>query len=192
MERLNRENVYLKQQLADLSLCPSDMECKNLPFPCIKCNFNYSCIYGKEMQVTCNSNVACNVSHSLSGFIRQLQRKLFRFLQGIREFQRPMICRYCWQTEPWEQHCMLKDSCNSAKQYYMWVIRISLPHKANSKLFFCFFFLLCRSNCSVQSDLLCLGNRTFQKQLKCNWTHGYKWTTALFISITLGGFGADR
>lgn len=49
-----------------------------------------------------------------------------------------------------------------------------------------------RSNCSVQSDLLCLGNRSFQKQLKCNWTHGYKWTTALLISITLGGFGADR
>lgn len=41
--------------------------------------------------------------------------------QGVREFQRPMICRYCWQTEPWEQQCTLKDSCNSAKQYYMWV-----------------------------------------------------------------------
>lgn len=44
----------------------------------------------------------------------------------------------------------------------------------------------------MHSDLLCLGNRTFQKRLRCNWTQGYKWTTALFISITLGGFGADR
>lgn len=30
------------------------------------------------------------------------------------------------------------------------------------------------------------------KQKKCNWTGGYKWSTALALSITLGGFGADR
>ena len=29
-------------------------------------------------------------------------------------------------------------------------------------------------------------------QRECNWTSGYKWTTALALSITLGGFGADR
>lgn len=30
------------------------------------------------------------------------------------------------------------------------------------------------------------------KQKKCNWTGGYKWSTAMALSITLGGFGADR
>lgn len=132
----------------DLSSCPSDVECKHLPFPCIKCSFDYSCIYGKEQMVTCNANtnVACN---------------------GQKEFQRSMICRYCWQTEHWEHTCVLKDGCNSANQFYI-------------------------ANCSVQPDLLCLGIRTFPKRLRCNWTHGYKWSTALFISITLGGFGADR
>lgn len=30
------------------------------------------------------------------------------------------------------------------------------------------------------------------KNLRCNWTGGYKWSTALILSITLGGFGADR
>uniref|UniRef100_A0A803T7Z9 TM2 domain-containing protein 3 n=1 Tax=Anolis carolinensis TaxID=28377 RepID=A0A803T7Z9_ANOCA len=36
------------------------------------------------------------------------------------------------------------------------------------------------------------GNRNFPKMLYCNWTGGYKWSTALALSITLGGFGADR
>lgn len=30
------------------------------------------------------------------------------------------------------------------------------------------------------------------KNLLCNWTVGYRWSTALILSITLGGFGADR
>lgn len=37
-----------------------------------------------------------------------------------------------------------------------------------------------------------LGHRTFKKKVRCNWTGGYKWSTALALSITLGGFGADR
>ncbi|XP_031627893.1 TM2 domain-containing protein almondex [Contarinia nasturtii] len=135
----------------ELSSCPNsgETECKQLPFPCIKCSFNLSCTYGKEYTVTCqviSQSVVCT---------------------GPKEFQRTMICRYCWQTEHWEHTCGLKDGCNSANQVYL-------------------------TNCSVQPDLLCLGARTFPKRLKCNWTHGYRWSTALFISITLGGFGADR
>ncbi|XDV28435.1 hypothetical protein PO909_031750, partial [Leuciscus waleckii] len=36
------------------------------------------------------------------------------------------------------------------------------------------------------------GKRVFLKRVFCNWTGGYKWSTALALSITLGGFGADR
>lgn len=53
-------------------------------------------------------------------------------------------------------------------------------------------FLFHRTNCTVRSDLLCLGKRNFQKRVQCNWTQGIKWSTALIISVTLGGFGADR
>lgn len=53
-------------------------------------------------------------------------------------------------------------------------------------------YLFFSSNCTVKSDVLCLGNRLFPKKLPCNWTSGYKWSTALVLSITLGGFGADR
>lgn len=130
------------QSQTDLSSCPSDVECKHLPFPCIKCSFDYSCIYGKEQIVTCNANtnVACNVSKNLS-FVHLICRKQcdislqfdliflydmwpwlcvhYYILQGQKEFQRSMICRYCWQTEHWEHSCVLKDSCNSANQFYM-------------------------------------------------------------------------
>ncbi|KAG5318315.1 AMX protein, partial [Pseudoatta argentina] len=48
------------------------------------------------------------------------------------------------------------------------------------------------TNCTVNNDILCLGRRKFMKNLPCNWTVGYRWSTALILSITLGGFGADR
>lgn len=49
-----------------------------------------------------------------------------------------------------------------------------------------------RSNCTINSDILCLGRRKFLKRLRCNWTGGHRWSTALILSITLGGFGIDR
>lgn len=39
---------------------------------------------------------------------------------------------------------------------------------------------------------MCLGRRAFYKNVKCDWTNGYSWSTAMFLSITLGGFGIDR
>lgn len=56
------------QNPTDLSSCPSDVECKQLPFPCIQCNYDKSCIYGKELMVTCNANpnVMCIVSWFIS------------------------------------------------------------------------------------------------------------------------------
>lgn len=89
---------------------------------------------------------------------------------GKESFQKEYICRYCYQTEHWEHQCHLKNSCSSVaspQQYY-------------------------KTNCTVNSNILCLGKRKFMKKLQCNWTVGYRWSTALILSITLGGFGADR
>ncbi|XP_034936170.1 TM2 domain-containing protein almondex [Chelonus insularis] len=89
---------------------------------------------------------------------------------GDRSFTKQYICRYCYQTENWEHKCHLKNSCSSVAsplQYY-------------------------RTNCTVNNDIICLGRRKFMKNLRCNWTGGYRWSTALILSITLGGFGADR
>lgn len=132
-------------------LCPLDKEtpCERLQIPCIRCTYNFNCHYGRDMNITCEalSNVQC---------------------QGERTFQRQMNCRYCYQTELWQQNCEQHANCNSASDKFY------------------------RTNCTVHQDVLCLGNRSFTRNLRCNWTQGYKWSTALLISLTLGGFGADR
>ncbi|KAL0123720.1 hypothetical protein PUN28_005905 [Cardiocondyla obscurior] len=89
---------------------------------------------------------------------------------GEQTFLKKYMCRYCYQTDHWEHQCQQKNSCSSVaspQQYY-------------------------RTNCTVKDDILCLGRRMFMKNLPCNWTVGYRWSTALILSITLGGFGADR
>ncbi|XP_043482313.1 TM2 domain-containing protein almondex [Leptopilina heterotoma] len=89
---------------------------------------------------------------------------------GETTIEKTFMCRYCYQTEHWEHKCQQKNSCSSIaspQQYY-------------------------RTNCTVNSDVICLGRRTFLKNLPCNWTGGYRWSTAFILSITLGGFGADR
>ncbi|KAF2900721.1 hypothetical protein ILUMI_05462 [Ignelater luminosus] len=131
--------------------CATDIECNQLEPSCIKCDFNTNCIYGELMNVTCH--------------VGQVAK-----CKGEKHFHKSLICRYCYQTEPWEHICDLKANCNSAatpRAYY-------------------------KTNCTVKEHVLCLGNRRFYKNVRCNWTGGYRWSTALIFSITLGGFGADR
>ena len=89
-----------------------------------------------------------------------------------------MVCRHCYQTPAWDQLCKgnwkdIKDSCMAPIEYGDFPAKI-------------------QANCTVKPSILCLGNRVFYKMIKCNWTSGYSWTTTLILSITLGGFGADR
>ena len=89
---------------------------------------------------------------------------------GEKVLEKTMVCRYCYQTEHWEHTCIQKANCNSV---------------ASPRAYY-------RTNCSVKDNVICLGKRKFYKNLSCNWTGGYRWSTALILSITLGGFGADR
>uniref|UniRef100_A0A8D8M256 TM2 domain-containing protein almondex n=2 Tax=Cacopsylla melanoneura TaxID=428564 RepID=A0A8D8M256_9HEMI len=90
--------------------------------------------------------------------------------QGARTMDREFVCQYCYQTEPWQYSCVKKASCSS----------VSSPQSYY------------KTNCTVHDHVLCLGRRTFLKNVRCNWTGGYKWSTALILSVTMGGFGADR
>ncbi|XP_006901388.1 PREDICTED: TM2 domain-containing protein 3 [Elephantulus edwardii] len=81
-----------------------------------------------------------------------------------------MTCRFCWQLPEIDYECFNSTSC----------MTVSCPRQRYP------------ANCTVRDHVHCLGNRTFKKMLYCNWTGGYKWSTALALSITLGGFGADR
>jgi len=82
-------------------------------------------------------------------------------------------CQYCYQTEEVSEH-----RCEPQLDY---CASVSHPKRQSYK-----------ASCSVLENVLCLGRRKFFKRKQCNWTAGYKWTTTLALSVTLGGFGADR
>ncbi|XP_064615485.1 TM2 domain-containing protein 3-like [Liolophura sinensis] len=90
---------------------------------------------------------------------------------GNRTFTREFTCRFCYQMEPWLYTCSSNTSCTV----------ISSPPRSTYM-----------ASCTVKSGVTCMGNRKFYKKLPCNWTSGYRWSTALALSITLGGLGADR
>lgn len=94
---------------------------------------------------------------------------------GQKEVKRWYKCRYCYQLEPWQYSCNTTTSCslNKPRNYY--------PARP-------FYTAVCKTD----GAHYCLGRRCFYKQQPCNWSHGYKWSTALVLSITLGGFGVDR
>ena len=91
--------------------------------------------------------------------------------EGDRSFMKEMKCRYCYQTERTEHDCITRTDCKA----------LEIPSKRRYT-----------TNCTVKKTTLCLGNRTFGKILICNWTSGYRWSTATLLSLTLGGFGVDR
>merc|ERR1712136_627162 len=97
--------------------CPENLSCEELPAECLTCQYNFSCIYGQMLNITCKAKTTIKCT-------------------GSKNFEKSMTCQYCYQTSSEEHSC--------------------------------------------------------SKNVHCNWTSGYRWSTTLFLSITLGGFGADR
>ncbi|XP_029354294.1 TM2 domain-containing protein 3 [Echeneis naucrates] len=85
-------------------------------------------------------------------------------------FTLSITCQFCWQLDPSQYRCSNSTNC----------MTVSCPRKRYN------------ATCEVLDHVHCLGKRHFLKRLFCDWTGGYKWSTALTLSITLGGFGADR
>ncbi|KAG0719605.1 TM2 domain-containing protein almondex [Chionoecetes opilio] len=180
------ENCSDRSHLGSLD-CKDDLQCHELSKECLKCDFNCTCVYGQEVNVTCRPKRTCKVRHmqplestitlaigrqvyAACGLLRSLDDGFDSSSLGKQEVTVPMICRYCYQTSHWEHTCLGNNQCRA----------VHSPRE------------MFTSNCTVNSDVMCLGNRVFRKKLYCNWTSGYKWSTALLLSITLGGFGADR
>ena len=94
--------------------------------------------------------------------------------QGERNFTRQFPCSYCYLTDGETHRCSTRDigcrSVGSPSSKSHWYI----------------------ANCTTKEDTICLGKQVFSKKKECNWTEGYSWKTACILSITLGGFGADR
>ncbi|XP_060601786.1 TM2 domain-containing protein 3-like [Ruditapes philippinarum] len=92
---------------------------------------------------------------------------------GSRTFKRPYHCRYGYQLDADKISCakaLMGSNCQMKQ--------------APPQTFITY--------CTVKEEEICLGNRTFLKKFPCNWTSGFKWSTALALSVTLGGFGVDR
>ncbi|XP_076444238.1 TM2 domain-containing protein 3-like [Babylonia areolata] len=120
----------------------------------------------------CDVNTSCIYGSTFDALCHVKPNVVCR---GTRTMTRTFQCRYCYQLEPWEYRCNESTSCSLLKprSYYP-----ALP----------FYTAVCMANKTVY----CLGRRCFYKQQTCNWSRGYKWSTALALSVTLGGFGVDR
>jgi len=91
---------------------------------------------------------------------------------GSRSFNRNFTCAFCYQMDQESVSCNDNVECDSVFD----------PNVGRHYT----------ANCSVDASVICMGRRNFPKQIPCNWTGGHRWLTALILSITLGGFGADR
>jgi len=92
--------------------------------------------------------------------------------EGSRDLKRNYTCAFCYQTDKGSISCDENDECDSV-----------FDQNQNRHY---------TANCTVDRSTICLGRRDFRTQIPCNWTGGHRWLTALILSITLGGFGADR
>lgn len=90
---------------------------------------------------------------------------------GARNHTRITKCSFCYQLPDDAYSCSTNSSCRSIGTYA-------------SRLY--------RATCTVKSSILCFGKRRFYKNKLCHWTSGCSWSTAMVLSITLGGFGVDR
>ncbi|XP_055346393.1 TM2 domain-containing protein 3-like [Paramacrobiotus metropolitanus] len=90
--------------------------------------------------------------------------------KGESTFYFPAKCRFCYQTEFHEHTCVSPVNCRVGGDPWKRV----------------------RKNCTANHDVICLGNRRFHKADTCNFSSGHRWSVAMILSITLGGFGGDR
>ncbi|KAJ8407809.1 hypothetical protein AAFF_G00268530 [Aldrovandia affinis] len=144
------------------SKCPSGGFCSKLPADCVVCTTHHNCSYGKPASFSCKTKMGVHCLVSLQGNGESGQQRT--------NFSLTMTCQFCWQLDPSQYRCNNSTNC----------MTVSCPRKRYN------------ATCTVLDHVHCLGRRVFPKRLYCNWTGGYKWSTALALSITLGGFGADR
>ncbi|XP_032229091.2 TM2 domain-containing protein 3 isoform X2 [Nematostella vectensis] len=111
--------------------------------------------------IDCQYNDSCVYGEEVSVSCKALD---FVDCKGPRNFTKTFSCRYCFQTPEESYHCIKKTTCKV-------VSAVSDPPRYIT-------------NCTVKEEVLCLGNRTFNKLLRCNWTSGYRWSTAVLLRLS--------
>ncbi|XP_068131647.1 TM2 domain-containing protein 3 [Hyperolius riggenbachi] len=175
-EHFEAEAQALKDQPPSSTISPSARatEVPLVPDYIAKCPSNGLCIKLPADCMTCNLNYSCTYGKPTiyDCKIKPQVMCVDDNHQKQESFTINMTCQLCWQLPPSEYECSKSNSsiCKT----------VTCPRQRYN------------ATCTVKDHVYCLGRRVFPKMLFCNWTGGYKWSTALALSITLGGFGADR
>jgi len=114
--------------------------------------------------LNCEFNCSCRYGINSTAWCQSTQLNC----TNPNNFTKNFNCRYCFQLPNSLQNCNPVTSCHSNRNQAIVTL------------------------CTADENTLCLGNRTFQKLVKCNFANGYQWKTAFLLSLFLGGFGADR
>ncbi|CAG2161968.1 unnamed protein product [Oppiella nova] len=125
---------------------------------------NQICSQLSHSCLECKLNYSCVYGQSVA---TDCQPLVTTNCSGETKVKRSYLCAFCYQLPQHHHNCSPNSSCDYNSRY--------------------------KSRCEVNDDkVICLGNRVFYKYKQCNFVSGYKWSTALLLSITLGGFGIDR
>ncbi|KAM5291350.1 TM2 domain-containing protein 3 isoform 1-T1 [Glossophaga mutica] len=136
-------------------------ESTDIPPYVMKCPSNGLCGRLPADCIECKTNSSC-VYGKPAAFDCTVKPSVTCVDQDFRSqknFVLNMTCRFCWQLPETEYECSNSTTC----------MTVSCPRQRYA------------ANCTVRDHVHCLGNRTFPKMLYCNWTGGYKWSTALAL-----------
>ncbi|XP_035755215.1 TM2 domain-containing protein 3 isoform X3 [Egretta garzetta] len=136
-------------------------ESTEIPPYITKCPSNGLCSRLPPDCMTCNTNYSC-IYGKLATFDCKVKPHVHCVDQNNHKqenFTINMTCQFCWQLATTDYVCTNSTNC----------MTVSCPRQRYN------------ATCTVRDHIHCLGNRVFPKMLYCNWTGGYKWSTALAL-----------
>eukprot|EP01006_Ploeotia_vitrea_P056890 TRINITY_DN68135_c0_g4_i1.p1 TRINITY_DN68135_c0_g4~~TRINITY_DN68135_c0_g4_i1.p1 ORF type:complete len:291 (+),score=-5.46 TRINITY_DN68135_c0_g4_i1:104-874(+) len=138
------------------------------PVERLNCTLYHNCRFGRLVNTTCTvlaENQTQPTLTSLVGRTAPIVEPSAPCVAGD-VFDAQYVCMYCYQIPESHHNCSYQTDCYPTHHY--------------------------EAVCTVNNNVLCLGSRVFQKHTTCNFYGTKSKRTALFLSIFLGGFGADR
>uniref|UniRef100_A0A8C0LYQ7 TM2 domain containing 3 n=2 Tax=Canis lupus familiaris TaxID=9615 RepID=A0A8C0LYQ7_CANLF len=145
------------------TVVPRAAESTDIPPYVMKCPSNGLCSRLPADCVECKTNFSCVYGKPVTFdcTVKPSVTCVDQDFKSQKNFIINMTCRFCWQLPETDYECSNSTSC----------MTVSCPRQRYT------------ANCTVRDHIHCLGNRTFPKMLYCNWTGGYKWSTALALSV---------
>ncbi|XP_064336590.1 TM2 domain-containing protein 3 isoform X3 [Camelus dromedarius] len=144
------------------TVVPGAAESTDIPPYVMKCPSNGLCSRLPADCIECKTNFSCVYGKPVTFdcTVKPSVTCVDQDFKPQKSFVLNMTCRFCWQLPEADYECSSSTSC----------MTVSCPRQRFA------------ANCTVRDHVHCLGNRTFPKMLYCNWTGGYKWSTALALS----------